>query len=776
MLGGGIGIKDVLSLDDRCLYSILRVSDLLLKVTHYRSLIADMKSTFMEVLEERGIITEAEIERQVKALADTHKIKESGISTKELKNILIYYYFSISLLPDEVENYINLVRKRDRFKNLWKVVNTEGVSHKKIIKALKEFCSIPEGKLYINPDEAEGVRVALINHFISNQLPFIGVAKKHITIRDIDELLDRTYGSPKKPGFIGGKAAGMLLAYRILVPRLDERDPELERYITIPESYYFNSGIFSEFIEYNNLHQFRTQKYRSREAIEKDYRHISELFAQASFPPELEEMFAEFLRRIGEVPLILRSSSLLEDNFGHAFAGKYDSVFVTNQGPLKERLKEFIWGLKRVHMSTYGPAPILYRRDHNLLDFDEKMAVLVQRVVGKKYGKYFFPFAAGVAFSRNMYRWSPKIRKEDGIVRLVLGLGTRAVDRIGLDYARLIPLSHPHLRPEVDAGAIMKYSQKMVDVLNLEAGKLESLPFTKVASFLDSELSYLAFSYYADGYMRAPMFKSDQGSFDSACITFDNFLKKTVFVSLMKKVLKRLEQAYGSPVDVEFAWDGGKLYLLQCRTLAAREEPAEVSIPENIKRERILFTNKKVLFNARVLNIDFLVYVDPKEYKQIDSYDRKLQVGRIVSAINRRMENNRYALLGPGRWGSNDINLGVKVGYEDINRAVILGEIAYETEGMTPEVSFGTHFFNDLIEAKIVPVAIFPDDSETIFNEDFFLSAPNELRNIVQGVKEFERVVRVIDIKKATHGLLLHVLQDAQSQRGIGFLDSYLSK
>ncbi len=755
-----------------CLPSILKISDLLLKICRYRSLIREMRSTFLDALEDNGIITEQAIEEEVSALLNRPEIKKIGINRSELADIIIYLYFSTNFSAEEIENYINLVRKKDRFRNLWKVVNTEGVSHRKIIKALKEFCSIPEGNLYINPEDAEGVRVALINHFISNQLPFIGVAKKHITIRDIDELIDRTYGTPKRPGFIGGKAAGMLLAYRILVPRLQDRDPELEQYITIPESYYFNSGIFSEFIEYNELHQFRIQKYRSREAIEEDYKHISELFAKAKFPPDLEETFAEFLERVGEAPLILRSSSLLEDNFGHAFAGKYDSVFVANQGPLEKRLEEFIWGLKRVHMSTYGPGPILYRRDHNLLDFDEKMAVLVQKVVGRQYGDYFLPFAAGVAFSRNMYRWSPKIRKEDGIVRLVLGLGTRAVDRIGVDYARLVSLSHPFLRPEVEPRQIMKYSQKMVDLLNLKTGELESLPFTKVLPLMDSNAAYLALSFYVDGYLKTPMFKSDLHSIDNACITFDNFLKNTVFVNLMKKILKRLESAYGSPVDVEFAWEDGKLYLLQCRTLAGRDEPAEVSIPRDIEKDRVVFVNRKVLFNARVMNIEFVVYVDPKEYRKIGSYQEKLQIGRVVSEINRRMEDRRYALFGPGRWGSNDINLGVKVGYEDINRAIILGEIAYETEGMTPEVSFGTHFFNDLIEAKIVPVAIFPDDPNCYFNENFFMEAPNEMAKMVSGFEKYAKVVKVINVRELTNGLVMHVLQDANNQEGMGFLGS----
>ena len=195
-------------------------------------------------------------------------------------------------------------------------------------------------------------------------------------------------------------------------------------------------------------------------------------------------MFRKFLESIGEHPLILRSSSLLEDNFGFAFSGKYDSVFVANQGDIETRLAAFIQGLKQVHMSTFAQAPILYRRDHKLLDYDEKMSVLVQKVVGRRFGDYFFPFAAGVAFSHNPYRWTLRIRREEGIVRLVFGLGTTAVDRVGQGYPRLIPLSHPQLRPESGISQIMKYSQRMVEVMNLESGAIESHSFDEVMNLV----------------------------------------------------------------------------------------------------------------------------------------------------------------------------------------------------------------------------------------------------------------------------------------------------
>jgi len=740
------------------------------KMMRYPQLLDGMHAIFVSALEKRGVIDPGTLEKEAVEGLEKKGLPASEENLIEYKSALIDLYFANHFTEEEIENYINLARKEELFRILNRVVNTEGVTSKKIQNALKGFCDVPQGDLFIDPVEAEGVRVALINHFISNQLPFIGISKHYITIRDVDEMLDHSYWNRRRPGKIGGKAAGMFLAYKIVLPRLKEKDSELDKHVVIPESYYFNSGNFSDFIDFNELYYFHSQKYKTREAIEEEYKNIAQLFEKASYPPDVVETFRDFLDQVGEHPLILRSSSLLEDNFGSAFSGKYDSVFLANQGNLDRRLNEFIWGLKRVHMSTYGPAPILYRMDHNLLDFDEKMSVLVQKVVGRRYGKHFFPFASGVAYSHNPYRWTPRIRKEDGIVRLVLGLGTRAVDRVGSDYPRMIPLSHPTLRPEVDAGQIAKYSQKVVDALNLETGLVESLLFHDVMKWTSGEAHFYALSVNQAGHLSAPMFKGQKVDVSSGCVTFDNFLKKTSFVSLMKKILRKLEEAYGQPVDVEFAWDQEMLYLLQCRTLAVAQELEQVELPENISDEAILFTNSRIVSNSVIKDIEYFVYVDPKAYSQIPTYEEKITVGRIVSKLNRLLEGKRYGLFGPGRWGSNDINLGVRVGYEDINRTLVLGEIAFAEDGSTPEVSFGTHFFNDLVEARIVSIAIYPDQKETTFRENFLLNKPNQLKKFAPEYAAYAFVVRVLHLPECTNGYFLQIYQDGDRHKGIGFL------
>ncbi|ROR01670.1 PEP/pyruvate-binding domain-containing protein [Desulfosoma caldarium] len=749
----------------------MRIARVQQRILAHASLAEAIRGLLMRTMVERGLVTSSWLEGLVHEALKALGLPDAPEHRREVTAVLTDILAARAFSEKEIQDHIHLAQKLEKFKILDRVVHAEGATSKQIKRALKEFCAVPQGDLRIPPSEAEGVRVALINHFISNQLPFVGIAKKYITLRDIDEMMDRAYWNPRRSGKVGGKAAGMLLAYKILMPRFLSPDPELAKYLRIPESYYFNSGIFSDFIDYNNLHWFRTQKYKTREAIEEEYKDISECFARATYPPDMVAMFKKFLEKVGECPLILRSSSLLEDNFGHAFSGKYDSVFLANQGPLERRLEEFIWGLKRVHMSTYAPAPILYRRDHQLLDFDEKMSVLVQKVVGARYGPYFFPLASGVAFSRNTYRWSPRIREEEGMVRVVFGLGTRAVERIGQDYARLVALSHPDMRPEVSARDVVKYSQRFVDALHMDTGRVETVPFREVLSHVPPKASFWVLSQMEEDHLASPGFSGHSVPQEMAVITFDNLLRRSPFARLLRKILQRLEKAYGHPVDVEFAWHDDQLYLLQCRTLAVHEELAQVDIPKNIPEDRILFTNSHVLFNAVVFDVEYVVYVDPKVYARLEDTALKATVGRVVGKINRALEGKRFALFGPGRWGSKELHLGVPVGYEDINHALVLGEIAFEWEGVTPEVSYGTHFFSDLVEARIVPVAVFPDDPKELFREVFF-SAPsfNALAHICPDEVQWAHVIKIVQVPKATEGLWLHVYQDAHHQRGIGFL------
>jgi len=748
---------------------ILRVYRLLRHMNQYPNLVGLMRSIFMDVLQQRGITTRDALYQRAAEEMRKDGVPETESSRQEYIEALVDSAVAEALTAAEIENYINLARKRDNAQTLSMVANRDQASTEEIVRALREFCDIPKGEVYISREEAEGIRVALISRFISNQLPFISLAKNYVTIRDADALLRNTMFSRRRPGKLGGKAAGMILAHKILLPTLEKQDPDFAQFVRIPDTWYLNSGVFSEFLDRNNLYLFHTFKYKDRESIEKDFLRIEEQFKFAAFAPEAVEDFRRILREIGEHPIIIRSSSMLEDSFGLAFSGKYQSVFLTNQGDLETRLSHFLIGLKKVFASTFGPDPILYRRDHGLLDYDERMAMVVQKVVGRRFGNYFFPFTSGVMFSRNVYAWNPKIDKEAGLVRLVYGLGTRAVDRVGGDYPRMVPLSHPQLRPEVTADQIRRYSQRQVDVLNLRTGELETIDFRTLTAAVKHPDLFYAVSVQQHDHLAAPLFKTQDLRGSDVCLTFENLLTKTPFPSLARKILAQVEAAYGRPVDIEFAWEGDKLYLLQCRSLSMRKDTHRVMVPKDVARSQVLFTIHTAFSNSLVADLEYIVYVNPRAYDRLPTREAKLEIAGVVNLLNKQLGSRRYALMGPGRWGSNDINLGVRVTYSNINKTKLLVEIAFARDGYTPEVSYGTHFFQDLVEAEITVTSLFPDDAGTYFNEAFALEAENLLPIIAPEAASCADVVHVINVPAVRGGEYLHVYMDATSKEGLGF-------
>ncbi|MGA2477464.1 MAG: PEP/pyruvate-binding domain-containing protein [Spirochaetia bacterium] len=737
-------------------------------IARWPELLPQMRAAFLDVLLERGVITREGLAAMAAEQLRADRVEDTEANRAEYTDSLIDLLFANTLEPDEAENWVNLVRKRDRCQELGRAVSGEHASPVTIWNALREFCDIPKGELYISREEAEGIRVSLLSHYISSQLPFIGIAKNHVTIRDIDAVLGHTIGHVSYPGRLGGKAAGMIVAQKILLPILSERDADFEKYIAVPDTWYISSGVMSDFIDRNHFYVFHTHKYRDRDAIDEEYQRIGGMFEKADFPPDVVEEFRTLIRTIGECPIIVRSSSYLEDSFGLAFSGKYQSVFLANQGDEQTRLAAFIGGVKTVLASMYGPDPIIYRRDHGLLDYNERMAMIVQKVVGRRFGDWFFPLAAGVLYSSNSWAWNPKIKKSDGLVRLVFGLGTRAVDRVGGDYPRMIPLSHPLLRPEVTPEQVYKYSQKMVDAINLKNGTLETVDFRTLAAETSHPDLFFAASVAADGDMRAPLFRTQELTPSTLCLTFDNLLSKTPFAAVVKKMLATIQAAYGRPVDVEFAWDEDKLYVLQCRSLSLRREMDRVVIPTGVPSEDTLFVTHTGLSNAVVPDIEYIVYVDPRAYDRLNTVEKKHKVGWAVGQLNKRLAGKRYALLGPGRWGSNDINLGVRVTYADINNTRLLVEIAFARDGYTPEVSYGTHFFQDLVEADIAIMPLYPDTAGNSLNEQLLLHAGNSIAAADPGLADMAGVIHMLHVPAVSGGRLLHVYLDAQSQEGIG--------
>jgi pyruvate, water dikinase len=479
----------------------------------------------------------------------------------------------------------------------------------------------------------------------------------------------------------------------------------------------------------------------------------------------------------GQAPIIVRSSSLLEDSFGNAFAGKYRSEYCANQGGPEERLNAFLRAVKLVYASAINPDALLYRRKRGLGEGDEQMAILVQRVSGMPYRHFFFPTLAGVAFSRNLYAWTDRIDPHKGMVRLVFGLGTRAVNRVGGDYPRMIAVSHPELRPEVGS-KISKYSQRIVDLLDLQSNQIASLPLREVLVNTEYPNLHLLVSYTQDGYLHDPAYGTVEAAPKDLVLTFNNLLIQTDLIDIMEELLAKLEKAWGQPVDVEFTAIIGdannvRINLLQCRPLRLpRISDSLMALPQRLPVNQVLFRSNRTLSGGIVEPIRYIIYIDPRQYAAIPSHDIKKSIGRVVGAINSylRGKEDKIMAIGPGRWGSGNIDLGVNVSYADIDNIKVLVEAGRTEAGHEPELSYGTHFFQDLVEADIIYLPVFPDQPASQFNTRFFLKAPNVLAQLLPEYAEFQDWVQVIDVPAAAKGMSAHVMADTQSRTAVCYL------
>ncbi len=615
-------------------------------------------------------------------------------------------------------------------------------------------------------------KVVLIRHIISDQLRYINIAKEWFTISDLVEVQRHKIGV----GRIGGKAAGMLLAFRILN---DLADPALKNCLTVPESFFIGSDEMYTFMSINNLVHWNDQKYKTEEQMRLEYPLIVADYIAGEFSPDIQDKLQALLINVGSKPLIVRSSSLLEDNFGTSFAGKYESIFLPNQSSLAENLKALTQGIAKIYASIFDPYALLYRRSRGLQDYDERMAVLIQVVEGETFGRYYFPDIAGVAFSRNLYRWAPQIRREDGFVRMVWGLGTRAVDRVGNDYPRLVALSHPLLRPSNDPKTMRRYSQQYIDLIDLEENKIKTLPIHEVLTTRYPALRYLA-QLDEEGDFISLRSNLIEGDPNRLVLTFDDLLRRTPFAEHVRNMLHLLETSYHSPVDLEFAGsvridNTGKpvlqIALVQCRPQSHMIESAQVPLPEKLDPERVVFLTRFVVPQGYIPQVDYVVFVPPEGYFCLQTEADRHELGQALGRLNKALTGEKFICVGPGRWGSSNTDLGVPIAYGDIYNTRALVELAGEGIGPAPEPSLGTHFFQDLLEAQIFPLAIYLDDKQTVFNRKFFFDTPNRLAERIMVDEKLLSTLRLIKVTDYAPDAFIQIVMNDEKSLAVAFLE-----
>jgi len=618
-----------------------------------------------------------------------------------------------------------------------------------------------QGSPYNKNDEGKMLD-QLCKMILGRDEKILALARRYFKLEDLLEIHNRLVGS----GFIGGKAVGMLLARRILQ---SDSETDWSEYLEPHDSFYIGSDVYYTYLVENDCWNLR-QKQRQPEHYFSCALELKDKIQNGVLPEPIKEQFKQLLDYYGQSPIIVRSSSLLEDGFGNAFAGKYESVFCVNQGNPQERCQNFENAVKSIYASTMNDDALAYRKQRGLAESDEQMALLVQRVSGSHRSHYFFPDLAGVAMSHNPYVWREDLDSRAGMVRLVLGLGTRAVDRVEDDYPRIIALDKPSLQPNSD---IRRFSQRQVDVLDTGQNHWDTAALPLIAKQM-KEMTWWKQVAQPDHETMQKLKEIGYGNREAWILTFSEFLAGS-FPKLMRRILSKLEKAYAYPVDTEFTVNfasNGSMHinLLQCR-------PLQISRSGDGKFPKLSFNENDILFstyrNSMGGNVQQkiarIIYVQPQAYANLSNND-KYQVARLIGRLNRLFKDRTfepYMLIGPGRWGSSTPSLGVPVSFAEICNASVLVEVAESEGGYMPELSFGTHFFQDLVETRIFYTALFPGQENVIYQEQLLNKTNNCFAELLPDYDKWQSTIKVIE--PARHDKELWLDSDMETQQTICF-------
>ena len=591
-----------------------------------------------------------------------------------------------------------------------------------------------------------------------------GMVRRFFTAHDYFAVRNRMAGT----GLIGGKACGMLLARKIIETQLPEYAAHLEPH----DSFFIGTDVFYTYIVANDLWGLRIEQ-RKPEGFVNAAPALQKGILDGSFPQAIRESFERILDYFGQCPIIVRSSSFLEDGFGNAFAGKYESVFCANIGPFEERIAEFEEAVKRVYASMMDPSALEYRRRNGLDVREEQMALLVQRVSGSHYAtpatstasqvrNFFMPTAAGVGYSRSAYCWMEGMDPNAGMLRLVMGLGTKAVDRTGTDYPRILSLDKPLATTAKTSAEKHKFSQRTANYIDTAARAFAEAPVTQMVDALPPAARNAVFEHDREAESRL----REQGRrMDVLFASCEGLAANRAFTSMMRDILSCLQAAYDYPVDLEYTVNVGEngafvVNLLQCRPLQSPSGVRSVEIPELPDSAILLSTNNASMGNARQCSIDFVAIVDPENYYRCP-HKKKPQVAGLVGSLNARIGatgepaagavsdpvcDATCLLFAPGRIGTSSPELGVPVAFADICNLAGIFEVGYSGAGYSPELSYGSHMFQDLVEADIFYGALF----ENYKTKRFDLALLDGLPDIapVPEDDELRDILRVIDVRE----------------------------
>lgn len=525
-------------------------------------------------------------------------------------------------------------------------------------------------------------------------------------------------------GSLGGKARGIAFLNHLLTYELpDGRAAGLQT--RIPQTFVITTEGFESFLERNDLSDIVRHPPSDADIIDR--------FLKAPLPEEVTSSL-EAIVNYTEAPLAVRSSSLLEDDMSHPFAGIYATIMIPNSAENPHtRVQDLANAIRMVYASTFFEDARSYLENTAHSIEEERMAVVIQQVVGQRYGDRFYPHFSGVAHSYNYYPVG-LLTADEGVVQAVLGLGRMVVD--GGETFRFGP-KHPEVTPQISSPTLaLKSSQRQFYTMNLSKPWDQNDHFDSNQELCDLTVARedgtfavvgSVYDVQNDVITESPNLKGP------LLVTFNNLLKHRAipFAPAMDELLSMITEGMGTPVEVEFACNMGDwgrkvrrgqkrqeptLYILQVRPIQIRDNACEIRIDE-VAPDRVICRSDLALGVGDFSNIQDVVYVDPRSFDPAATREIAAEVGELNSTLV--SEGRPYVLIGPGRWGSSDHWLGIPVGWSQISGARIIVEASPDWFNVEP--SQGSHFFHNITALHLGYFTIPPGSTKRSPKEDGFI-------------------------------------------------------
>ncbi len=554
-------------------------------------------------------------------------------------------------------------------------------------------------------------------------------------------------------GSLGGKGRGLAFLHRLIETYgINERFPEAS--ISVPPVVVLGTKVFDRFLEDNGLQDFAI--------AEEDDEEIVRRFTEAPLPEDVTALLRAYLEKV-DYPLAVRSSSLLEDSQHQPFAGVYETYMIPNHAPdLEERLRELLTAVRLVYASTFSRVAKTYTRATAYRLEEEKMAVVIQKLVGSAHGRRFYPDFAGVARSHNFYS-RPPMRAEDGIANVALGLGTTVVE--GGACVRLGPRSRGHVMQFASVEDSLEYSQRRFEGLPCRGEGGEGAPPGPAAFRLDEYDLSAAEEDGVLGLVASTYSAENDAVYDGISrpgvriVTFAPILKLDVFplARILEFLLQVGRWSMSASVEIEFAVNYSvppgrrkEFRVLQMRPMVLDRGWEEVSTRE-VDPRRIVCESDHVLGNGLLSDIRDIVLVDLDRFHRSRTREVAVSITRLDHRL--RGEERPYVLFGVGRWGSSDPWLGIPVTWDMICGARVIVESSFRDLKVTP--SEGSHFFQNLASMRIGYFTVDGGEGTGFVDWDWLMGLPPHR---VEGLCRHVRLEEPLTVRmdgRTGHGVIL---------------------